>query len=240
MGQPVIVEALRTPIGKRNGGLSGFHAAELLAIAQVELVKRAGIEPGLIEQIVAGCVTQAGEQASNIGRTAWLSTGLPYEVGATTVDCQCGSSQQANGMIHSFISAGLIEVGMACGVEAMSRVGLGANAINGPGRSRPATFPWDLPDQFGAAERIAKNRGFSRQDVDEWALESQRKAAQATAEGRFEREIISIDAPVVLDGQPTGETRVVATDEGIRESSIEGLSKLKPVIEDGIHTAGNS
>ncbi len=240
MGEPVIVEAVRTPIGKRNGGLSSLHAAELLAIAQVEVIKRAGVEPSTIEQIVAGCVTQAGEQASNIGRTAWLSTGLAYEVAATTVDCQCGSSQQANGMIHSFIGAGLIEIGMACGVEAMSRVGLGANAINGPGRSRPSDFPWDLPDQFTSAERIATNRGFTRQNVDEWALESQRKAQIATSEGRFDREITPVEAPVVIDGEKTGETIIVSADEGIRESTIEGLSKLKPVIENGIHTAGNS
>ncbi|HUY86176.1 MAG TPA: acetyl-CoA C-acyltransferase, partial [Acidimicrobiales bacterium] len=240
MSRPVIVEAVRTPIGKRNGGLSGLHAAELLAVVQTEVVKRSGIDPASVEQIVAGCVTQAGEQASNIGRTAWLSTGLPFEVAATTVDCQCGSSQQANGMIHSFISAGILDVGIACGVEAMSRVGLGANAINGPGRSRPENFPWDLPDQFGAAERIASNRGFNRQDVDAWALSSQQKAAVARSEGRFEREITPVEAPMVAEGKPTGEKIIVSADEGIRESTAEGLAKLKPVVPEGIHTAGNS
>src|SRR3984893_17886347 len=105
MGQPVIVEAVRTPIGKRNGQLSGLHAAELLAAAQVEVVKRAVIDAGTVEQIVGGCLTQAGEQASNVTRNAWLSAGLPYEVAATTVDCQCGSSQQANHFIANLISA---------------------------------------------------------------------------------------------------------------------------------------
>jgi acetyl-CoA C-acetyltransferase len=240
MPNPVIVEAVRTPIGKRNGGLSGLHAAELLSVVQTEVVKRAGIDPSEVEQVVAGCVTQAGEQASNVGRTAWLTAGLPYEVAATTVDCQCGSSQQANAMVHSFIAAGIVEVAIACGVEAMSRVPLGANAINGPGRSRPANFPWDMPDQFGAAERIAQKRGLTRRDVDEWALGSQEKAARARDEGRFDRETTPVEAPVVSDGSPTGERRVVTSDEGIRASTIEGLGALKPVLADGIHTAGNS
>ena len=111
MARPVIVEAVRTPIGKRNGWLSGFHAAELLATAQVEVVKRAGIEPSEVEQIVGGCVTQAGEQASNVTRTAWLSMGLPYETAATTIDCQCGSAQQANHFVANLVGAGAIDVG---------------------------------------------------------------------------------------------------------------------------------
>ena len=155
MAQPVIVEAVRTPIGKRNGWMSGFHAAELLGNAQVELVKRAGIDPGDVEQIVGGCVTQAGEQASNVTRTAWLSQGLPYEVAATTVDCQCGSAQQANNFVANLISADAIEVGIACGVEAMSRVGLGANAFNGPGRSTARGVPLGhaRPVRGGRADR---------------------------------------------------------------------------------------
>jgi acetyl-CoA C-acetyltransferase len=240
MPQPVIVEAVRTPIGKRNGWLSGLHPAELLAAAQVEVVKRAGIEPGEVEQIVGGCVTQAGEQASNVTRNAWLSAGLPYEVAATTVDCQCGSSQQANHMISSIIAAGGIDVGIACGVEAMSRVGLGMNVMNGPGSSRPENFPWDMPDQFGAAERIAKKRGISRADVDGLGYASQVHAARAVAEGRFDREIAPVEAPVVGPEGPTGERQVVRADQGPRDTTLEGLAKLKPVLPDGIHTAGNS
>src|SRR6516225_10163941 len=137
MGRPVIVEAVRSPIGKRNGQLSGFHAAELLATAQVEVVKRAGIDPALVEQVVGGCVTQAGEQAANVTRNAWLVAGLPYTVAATTVDAQCGSAQQANHLVAGLIAAGAIDVGIACGVECMSRVPLGANVRPGPGR------PWD-------------------------------------------------------------------------------------------------
>jgi len=244
MAKPVIVEAVRTPIGKRNGWMSGFHAAELLGNVQVELVKRSGVDPGEVEQIVGGCVTQAGEQASNVTRTAWLSQSLPYEVAATTVDCHCGSAQQANHFVANLISAGAIETGIGCGVEAMSRVGLGANAFNGPGRSRPEDFPWDMPDQFGAAERIAKKYGITRDDVDWLGFESQRKGARAVAEGRFEREIVPVEAPVVGEegpmGEHAGERRVVATDQGPRETTAEGLAKLKPVRPDGIHTAGNS
>ena len=240
MAQPVIVEAVRSPIGKRNGWLSGFHAAELLGHVQHELVKRAGIDPGSVEQIVGGCVTQAGEQASNVTRTAWLSQALPYHVGATTVDCQCGSAQQANNFVSNLIAADAIDIGIACGVEAMSRVGLGANAINGPGRSKPDDFPWDMPDQFGAAERISEKYGITREDVDWLGLESQRKAAVAVAEGRFDREIVPLEAPVVGPEGPTGERAVVSTDQGPRETTAEGLAKLKPVLPDGMHTAGNS
>jgi acetyl-CoA C-acetyltransferase len=240
MAQPVIVEAVRTPIGKRNGWMSGFHASELLGNAQVELVKRAGVDPGEIEQVVGGCVTQAGEQASNVTRTAWLSQGLPYETAATTVDCQCGSAQQANHFVANLVSADAIEAGIACGVEAMSRVGLGANAYNGPGKSKPENFPWDMPDQFGAAERIAKKYGITRDDVDWLGFESQRKAAVAVAEGRFEREIVPLEAPVVGPDGPTGEKTLVSRDQGPRDTTREGLAGLKPVLPEGMHTAGNS
>ena len=240
MAQPVIVEAVRTPIGRRNGQLAGLHASEILGAAQVEVVKRAGIDPSAIEQIVGGCVTQAGEQASNVTRTAWLSQGLPYEVGATTIDCQCGSSQQANHMIANLVNAGAIDIGIACGIEVMSRVGLGANAMNGPGKSRPDDFPWDMPDQFGAAERIAQKRGITREDVDAFGLASQQHAARAWAEGRFDREIVPVEAPVVGPDGPTGERQVVNRDGGLRETTAEGLANLKPVMPDGIHTAGNS
>ena len=128
MGNPVIVEATRSPIGKRNGLLSGLHATELLGGVQRALVNKAGIDAGDVEQLIGGCVTQFAEQSNNITRTAWLTAGLPEQVGATTVDCQCGSGQQANHLIAGLIAIGAIDVGIACGIEAMSRVGLGANA----------------------------------------------------------------------------------------------------------------
>jgi len=237
---PVIVEAARSPIGKRNGLLSGLHPAELLGAVQVETVKRAGIDPAEVGLVVGGCVTQAGEQASNVARNAWLSAGLPYSVGAVTIDSQCGSSQQANHFVAGLISADAIDVGLACGVESMSRIGLGQNVYNAPGVPRPDNFPYDMPDQFGAAERIAKLRGITRQDVDGLALASQVHAATAWEQGRFEREVISIESPVVGADGPTGEVQVVSRDQGPRPTTAEGLAALKPVLEDGIHTAGNS
>ncbi|MEY2419909.1 MAG: acetyl-CoA C-acetyltransferase, partial [Actinomycetota bacterium] len=221
MANPVIVDAVRTPIGKRNGVLSGMHAAEILAVPQIELVKRNGLDPADVDQLVGGCVTQAGEQASNVTRNAWLSLGVSYEPAATTIDCQCGSSQQANNFVMGLIATGGAEVGIACGVEAMSRVGLGMNVMNGPGSSKPDNFPWDSPNQFEAAERIAQNRGITREEVDELGLRSQQTAARAVAEGRFDREIVSME----VDGA------VVSKDQGPRETTTEGLAKLKPVIE---------
>jgi acetyl-CoA C-acetyltransferase len=237
---PVIVEAARSPIGKRNGLLSGLHPADLLGAVQVETVKRAGIDAAEVGLVVGGCVTQAGEQAANVARNAWLAAGLPYSVGAVTVDSQCGSSQQANHFIAGLIAADAIEIGLACGIESMSRIGLGQNVYNAPGIPRPADFPYDMPDQFGAAERIAKLRGITRTDVDALALASQEHAARAWDEGRFEREVVSIEAPVMGADGPTDEIRVVTRDQGLRETTREGLAALKPVLEDGIHTAGNS
>ncbi|GAC1610210.1 MAG: steroid 3-ketoacyl-CoA thiolase [Mycobacteriales bacterium] len=241
MPEAVIVEAIRTPIGKRNGALAGLHATKLLGAAQVEVVKRSGINPSDVEQVVGGCVTQAGEQGSSVTRNAWLAAGLPYTTGTTTVDCQCGSALQANHFIEGLIMSGSIDVGIACGVEAMSRVPLGANVLNGPGSSRPDDWDIDLPNQFEAAERIAVRRGITRADVDGLGLRSQQNAARAWAEGRFDREVFSMEAPVLgEDGTPTGETRIVSRDQGLRETSLEALAKLKSVVPGGIHTAGNS
>ena len=241
MGNPVIIEAVRTPIGRRGGWLSGLHATELLAAAQVEVVKRSGIDASLVEQIVGGCVTQAGEQAGNVARQAWLLAGLPYEAAASTVDTQCGSSQQANHMIAGIIAADGIDVGIACGVEAMTRIPLGSNIMHGPGSWLADGWPWDSPDQFTGAERIAKNRGITREDVDRFGLASQQRAKVAWDEGHFDREVMKIEAPVIgEDKQPTSEKKIVSKDQGIRETSLEALANLKPVIEGQIHTAGNS
>lgn len=241
MGTPVIVEAVRTPIGKRRGQLSGLHAVELLGLAQRGLLDRAGLDPSEVEQVIGGCVTQVGEQGNNVTRTAWLHAGLPWQTGATTVDAQCGSAQQANHLIAGLIATGAIDVGVACGVEAMSRVPLGANVPKEAGARRPASWSIDMPDQFGAAERIARRRGITRADVDQFGLRSQQLAAQAWAEGRFDREVLPVSAPVLdSEGQPTGEKVEVTRDGGLRATTLEGLSALKPVVEDGIHTAGTS
>ncbi len=243
MGTPVIIEAVRTPIGRRNGWLSGLKAVEILRHAQTQVIERAGIEPSMVQEIIGGCVTQAGEQGSNVTRNAWLSTGLDPEVACTTVDAQCGSSQQANHLVAGLIAAGGMDIGIACGIEAMSRVPLGANVRNGPGHYKTDDYPWDDPPngQFGAAERIADNRGLTRQDLDEFGLWSQQKAKVAWDEGRFEREIAPIDAPVVdKEGNRTGETLHVERDQGLRDTTMEALAQLKPVVEGYKHTAGTS
>ncbi|WP_019201965.1 steroid 3-ketoacyl-CoA thiolase [Tsukamurella sp. 1534] len=240
MGTPVIVDAVRSPIGKRNGWLSGLHPAELLGATVTSLLDHAGVDPELVEQIVGGNVTQAGEQAGNITRTAWLNAGLPELTGATTIDAQCGSAQQATGLIAGLIATDAISVGLSCGVESMSRIPLGANRPEGLGNSRPPSWTIDLPNQFLAAERIAERRGFTREQVDAFGLESQRKAMRAWEEGRFEREVAPLKAPAMADGAPTGETFLVSWDQGPRESTIEGLAKLKPMLDGGRHTAGTS
>src|SRR3954465_4393431 len=216
----VIVETVRTPIGKRNGALAGVHPAVALGHVQRAVIERAGIDPAEVEQVVGGCVTQGGEQASNIARYAWLHAGLPQTAGVTTIDCQCGSAQQANHFIAGLIAADAIDVGVACGVEMMSRVGLGANVMNGPGVPRPDDWAVDLPNQFEGADRIAKDFGVSREDLDAFGAPSQQKAAQAWAEERFKSQTATIDAPVLgEDGQPTGETKTVDRDQGLRETS---------------------
>ncbi|MFD4268682.1 steroid 3-ketoacyl-CoA thiolase [Rhodococcus sp. NPDC058481] len=241
MGTPVIVEAVRTPIGKRGGWLSGLHAAETLGAAQLGLLERAGIDPLLVEQVIGGCVTQAGAQSNNVTRTAWLAAGLPWQTGATTIDCQCGSAQQANHLIAGLIATGAIDVGIACGVEQMSQVPLGANVGTEAGPRRPASWDIDMPAQFEAAERIAKRRGITRDDIEALGVRSQALAKQAWEEGRFDREVLPVTAPVIgEDKLPTEETTVISRDQGLRDTTAESLAKLKPVIEGGIHTAGTS
>lgn len=245
MREAVIVEAVRTPIARGKvgkGDLSGFHAAQLLAVAQQAVVARAGIAPEDIGQIIGGCVTQAGEQAGNIARNAWLSMGHDYTVGGSTIDAQCGSAQQANHLIASLVKSGSIDAGIACGVEAMSRVGLGMNVLNGPGFYVPDSFPWDdAGTQFGSAQRIAEQRDISRRDADELACESQRRAKEAWDNGWFDREVVTVEAPEVDEsGNKTGATRIISRDQGLRDTTMAGLEQLNPVLENTIHTAGNS
>ena len=244
MSEVVIVEAVRTPVGKRNGGLSTLHPADTLAAVQRAVVERSGIDPAAVEQVVAGCVSQIGEQAFNVGRTAWLAAGLPLEVATTTVDTQCGSSQQATGVATALVGSGVVDVALACGVEAMSRVPIGSNAKGDYGRPIPKSYfaRYEFTSQFEGAERIADKWGISRADADELGFRSQQLAAQAWAEGRFEGQIVPVEAPDVdEEGKPTGTTHTVSRDEGLRETTLEQLASLKPVArEDGVHTAGSA
>ena len=241
MGTPVIIDAVRTPLGKRKGWLAGVHPAVLIGHAMSEVLARSGIDSDLVEQVVAGCVTQAGEQSNGMVRRAWLHAGLAQHTGGTMVDAQCGSGQQAAHMINDMVAAGTIEIGIAAGVEAMSRIPLGANVPAGTGDPRPDDWSIDMPNQFEAADRIAKNRGLTRADLEAFGLASQQKARVAVDEGRFKREISAVTAPVLdAEGNATGETRVVDTDQGLRDTTLEGLAGLKTVLPDGLHTAGTS
>ncbi len=240
--EAVIVDAARSPLGKRAGLLAGLHPAELLGAVQSGLLTRAGVDPATVEQVVGGCVTQAGEQANNITRTAWLNAGLPWQTGCTSVDCACGSSQQAVHMITGLIESGQIEVGMACGVEAMTRVPLGANRGEGLHvQIVPDSWTIDMPNQFLAAERIAQRRGITREQADALGLISQQKAAAAWDAGHFDSLVLPIEAPVLdAEFKATGERRVVERDQGLRATTAEGLAALSPVMPDGIHTPGNT
>ncbi len=241
MGNPVIVDAVRTPLGKRRGWLAGVHPADLLGHTLTQLLEHAGVDSDEVDQVIGGCVTQAGEQSNDMVRRSWLHAGLAQRTGATTIDAQCGSGQQSAHLVHDLIAAGSIDVGIACGIESMSRIPLGGNVPPGLGSPRPDGWTIDMPDQFGGADRIARHRGLTREDLDAFGLASQQKARVAVDEGRFKRESIAVEAPVLGDdGSHTGETRVVETDQGLRDTTLEGLAGLKPVLEDGLHTAGTS
>ncbi len=246
MADVVVVEAVRTPVGRRNGGLSSVHSADLLATALRALVERSGVDPGRVDQVIGGCVSQVGMQSFNVTRTAWLTAGLGDRAAATTVDTQCGSSQQATNLAVALVAAGVIDVAVACGVENMSSVPMGASMGRGldVGKAIPKSYfeTWEYTSQFEGAERIADKWGVSRSDADEIGLRSQQLAAQAWAEDRFSTQIIPVDAPDLgEDGKPTGTTHRVERDEGLRDTTLEGLAGLKPVArEDGVHTAGSS
>jgi acetyl-CoA C-acetyltransferase len=241
MNEVCIVAAVRSPIGRRKGGLSGLHPADLLGRVQRAAVERAAVDPGAVGQIVGGCVSQVGEQSFNIARTAWLAQGFPLEVPATTVDSQCGSSQQATSLAAGLIGAGIEDLVLACGVEMMTRVPLGANMKGGSPLPKSYAEHYAYASQFQGAELIAKEYGITRVDTDRFGLRSQTLAIQAWKEGRFTPEVVPIEAPELdAEGQPTGAIKTVARDEGLRETSMEKLAALNPVEPGGVHTAGTS
>ncbi|MCW0191256.1 MAG: steroid 3-ketoacyl-CoA thiolase [Rhodococcus sp.] len=230
--KPVIVDAARTPFGKREGWLSGVHAAELLGYAQRGVLDRVGVDPDAVDQVIGGCVTPLGEQFGNIVRTSWMHAGLPLKAGCTTIDAQCGTAQQSVQLVAGQIAIGAVDVGVACGVELMSRAPLTYKVGTGLGTPRPESWSLDTVDQYTAADRIAVKRGFSREDLDAFGLRSQQRAAAAWEAGRFDSHIIDVVAP--------GSDVPVHRDQGLRESSLEGLAKLRTVQEGGLHTAGTS
>jgi acetyl-CoA acyltransferase len=240
MKEAVIVDAVRTPLGRRDGMLKSWHPADLLGFTLAGLVERNKLDPALVDDVIAGCVMQAGEQALNIARNAVLAAGFPESVPATTVDRQCGSSQQAIHFAAQGVLAGSYDIAIACGVESMTRVPMGSSTASGPGKPfGPAMMRRYNNVAFNqgiSAEMLAERYKLSRECLDQYSLESHRRAARATAEGRFSREIL----PVQVEG---GEGAItVARDEGIRpDTTLEKMATLKTVFKaDGVVTAANS
>ncbi|WP_404355060.1 thiolase family protein [Cytobacillus firmus] len=236
MREAVIVEGVRTPVGRKNGLLKDIRADDLAAEALRALVKRAGLKPEMIDDVILGCVSQIGEQTGDIARVAALIAGFPIEVPGTTIDRQCGSSQQAVHFAAQAILAGDMDIVIAGGVESMSRVPIGSS-YQGVGFSEKLTDRHEIIHQGLSAERIAEKYGFTREELDRYSFESHQKALNAQAEGRFEREIEPLDV-TMSDGQ----LLTVAEDAGPRkETSLEALASLKTVFkENGVIHAGNS
>jgi len=236
MREAVIVEAVRTPIGRRNGKLKDVHPVVLGSLVLKEVVSRAGIEPAQVDDVVFGCVTQVGEQSLNIGRNAWLTAGFPVTTPATTVDRQCGSSQQAVHFAASLIQSGVCDIAIAGGVESMSRVPMGSNAMQ-PGVPFPPELMelYDLVPQGLSAELMARKYGISRQAMDELSVESHHRAREATEKGYFKSQILPVEVS-------NGQTEMFSRDEGIRaNASYEATSALQPAFNpDHSITAGNS
>ncbi|PID21102.1 acetyl-CoA C-acyltransferase [Sporosarcina sp. P3] len=236
MREAVIVEWVRTPVGKRNGVLSTVRAEDLAAKPLAEVVKRAGIDAELVEDVIFGCVSQVGEQSFDIARVAALQAGYPVEVPGTTVDRQCGSSQQAVHFAAQAIISGDMDVVVAGGVESMSRVPMGSSRLDVK-FSEEITSKYEMVHQGESAERIAEQWEISREEMDRYSLESNKKAVNARKEGRFDREIMPIEVTL-----PDGTNLIVKDDEGPREdTTMEKLSSLQtPFREHGDVTAGNS
>jgi acetyl-CoA C-acetyltransferase len=246
MNDVVIVEAVRTPVGRRNGGLSTMHSISLLGLVQHEVLARSGVDPLDVGQVVGGCVGQVGMQTMNVTRNAWLASGLPIEVAASTVDSQCGSAQHATNLAAALVASGQVDVAVGCGVEVMSRVPMGSSIPRDPNVGKPVNKAYwahhELTSQFEGAERIADRWGITREECDAFGKLSQDRAARAWAEGRFEGQVLPVEAPDLGDdGTPADTTHVVARDEGLRETTLEALAGLKPSGRpDGVHTAGTS
>ncbi len=241
MRNAVIVDAVRTPVGRRNGVLRDIHAVDLAAIPLQAIVERNDLDPGLVDDVIMGNVGQVGEQAYNVGRNALLAAGFPESVPGVTIDRQCGSSQQAVHFAAQAVMSGVQDIVVAAGVESMTRVPMGSSVQNGPGlpfgTRMMERYANGLVPQGISAEMIAEKWGISREEMDQISLDSHQRAARATEEGRFETQIVPVE---VTD--EAGKTRLVTRDEGIRpDTSIEKLASLQPAFQvDGKVTAGNS
>ena len=236
-----IVEAARSAIGKRGKGLAGLMPADLLGAVQVAALKRSGVPAAAVGQLIGGCVSQINQQAFNVARVAWLSMGLPLEVAATTIDAQCGSSQQATSLGAAMIGSGMEEIVMSCGIEMMSRVPLGSNAAGGSPMGASYASHYQPTSQFMGAAMIANEYQITRADTDAFGLRSQERANLAWAERWFDREIVAVSSPVLdKDGKPTGETASIVRDEGLRPTTLDALKTLALVPGQDVHTAGSS
>lgn len=244
MHDVVIADAIRTPFGKRTGMLAGVHSTALLGHVLRVLLTRTGLTGDEVDQVVGGCVSQAGMQASNVTRWAWLSAGLPASVGAVTIDAQCGSSQQAMSLGQALVSSGQARVVIACGVESMSGVAMGSPVPVDGSSGNPVTSAYtdryEYTSQFDSADRIAHKWGLTRTDCDAFALRSQQRAARAQRLGVFGSQLAPVDGLLVREDAKSEPPRVGATDECPRPSTMEGLARLSPVNRDGVHTAGSS
>jgi acetyl-CoA C-acetyltransferase len=246
MSEVVIIDAVRTAIGRRNGALSRMHAGDLLATVLQGLLARTPIDPRHVGQVVGGCVQQVGMQSGNVIRMGWLAAGLPVEVPATTVNVQCGSSQQATTMAHGLVTSGLVDVAIACGVENMSAVPLGSSVPVDPdaGQRYSATYEQrhEITTQFQGADRIAAQWRLTRAELEVFGKRSQDLAARAWAEGRFDEQIVPLEAPVVDDEGRIVGTKSFRRDECLRTTSLEALAQLRTNLpgDDAYHTAGTS
>ena len=247
MNNVVIVDAARSPVGKKNGSLGGAHPTDVLGQVMMKMLERNGIQSGQVDQVVGGCINKVAAQGMNVIRTAWLAHGGASETPCITIDSQCGSSQQSATLAHSILASGHAEVVMACGVENMTRLPIGSDSVGkDPQMGKPVSKSYfeqhEFTSQFEGAERVAEKYQITRQDTDGFGLESQVRAKTAIEEGYFDTQIIPVEAPGMDENfEKTGDTIVVSKDEIPRDTSLEALAELKPVArEDGIHTAGTS
>ncbi len=247
MQDVVIVDAARSAVGRKKGSLGWVHPTDMLGQVIMKMLARNGVESSQVDQVIGGCINKLAAQGMNVTRTAWLAHGGAEATPCITIDSQCGSSQEASTLATGILRAGMADVVVACGVENMTRLPIGADAVGlkpelGKPVSRSYFAHYEFTSQFEGAERMAEKYQITRQDTDAFGLESQLRAHKAQAEGRFEAQIIPLEVPVFDEnGERTEETKVFESDEIPRDTSLEALAGLKPVArEDGVHTAGNS